>query len=80
MKRGATGRVHVTVAGGRRVRTFVPDPLPPNPPVTLDGRLQLLMMVQAVLALGRLDALSTFLRDTSLFLCMYVRKEALLSY
>ena len=34
---------------------------------------------QAHLALGRLDSLSTFLPDISLFLYMYVRKEAVLS-
>jgi Fic family protein len=34
---------------------------------------------QALLALGRLDIISTFLPDISLFLYMYVRKEAVLS-
>ena len=34
---------------------------------------------QALLALGRLDSISTFLPDISLFLYMYVRKEAVLS-
>lgn len=36
-------------------------------------------MDQALLALGRLDIVSTLLPDTSLFLYMYVRKEAVLS-
>ena len=36
-------------------------------------------MDQALLALGRLDSLSSLLPDTSLFLYMYVRKEAVLS-
>ena len=34
---------------------------------------------QALLALGRLDSVSTLLPDTALFLYMYVRKEAVLS-
>ena len=34
---------------------------------------------QALLALGRLDSVSVLLPDTSLFLYMYVRKEAVLS-
>jgi len=34
---------------------------------------------EALLALGRLDSVSTLLPDTSLFLYMYVRKEAVLS-
>jgi Fic family protein len=34
---------------------------------------------EALLALGRLDSVTTLLPDTSLFLFMYVRKEAVLS-
>jgi len=34
---------------------------------------------QALLALGRLDSISSLLPDTSLFLSMYIRKEAVLS-
>jgi Fic family protein len=44
----------------------------------LDGQLQQSLEF-AHLALGRLDALSTVLPDTSLFLYTYVRKEAVLS-
>ncbi len=36
-------------------------------------------LILALLALGRLDSLSTFLPDISLFLHMYVRKAAVLS-
>lgn len=78
MKRGATGRYDVTSVGGERVRAFVPFPLPPNPPVVLDGARQLLLE-QATLALGRLDSVSTLLPDPHLFLYTYVRKEAVLS-
>jgi len=77
MRRGRTGRYEVTVAGGEEVRAFVPVPLPPDPPLEftpLQGRLE-----AAFLALGRLDALSTLLPDTELFLYSYVRKEAVLS-
>ena len=77
MKRGVTGRYEVTATGGERVRAFVPAPLPPDPPLDLaplHGRLE-----AALLALGRLDALSTLLPDTDLFLYSYVRKEAVLS-
>jgi Fic family protein len=68
----------VTRAGGEEVRAFVPRPLPPQPPVTLDGARQLLLE-QALLALGRLDSISTLLPDPDLFLYSYVRKEAVLS-
>jgi Fic family protein len=78
MKRGVTGRYAVTRVGGEQVRAFVPRPLPPDPPVVLDGTRQLLLE-QALLALGRLDSISTLLPDPHLFLYSYVRKEAVLS-
>jgi Fic family protein len=78
MQRGLTGRYEVTTVEGERVRAFVPRPLPPKPPLQLDAPLQVLQE-QALLALGRLDALSTLLPDTHLFLYSYVRKEAVLS-
>jgi len=60
------------------VRAFVPAPLPPVPPLVLDGPLQQ-AMESAVLALGRLDGVSALLPDKALFLYAYVRKEAVLS-
>jgi len=78
MKRGETGRYEAMTAGGESVRAFIPTPLPPDPPLVLDGGLQPLLEA-AVLALGRLDGVSTLLPDKSLFLYSYVRKEAVLS-
>ena len=78
MRRGESGSHEVTSVGGERVRAFVPLPLPPTPALVLDGSLQQLLE-SAVLALGRLDAVSTLLPDHSLFLYAYVRKEAVLS-
>ena len=57
---------------------FVPHPLPPIPSVVLDAPL-LESLVRANVALGRLDAVTLLLPDTSLFLYFYVRKEAVLS-
>jgi Fic family protein len=68
----------VTTVAGESVRAFVPAPLPPEPSLDLDGRLQR-TLEGATLALGRLDGVSTLLPDTSLFLYTYVRKEAVLS-
>jgi Fic family protein len=68
----------VTTVGGEPVRAFVPTPLPPVPPLDLDGGAQRALEA-ATLALGRLDGVSTLLPDTSLFLYTYVRKEAVLS-
>ncbi len=66
MKRGETGQYETTAVGGERVEAFVPAPLPPTPPLDLavvQGPLE-----RALLALGRLDALSALLPDTHLFL------------
>lgn len=78
MKRGPTGRYDATTVAGETVRAFVPWPLPPDPPVVLDGPRQVLLE-RALLALGRLDSVSTLLPDGHLFLYSYVRKEAVLS-
>ncbi len=58
-------------------RAFVPPPLPPNPPVDLAPLQRLL--AEANQALGRLDGLASSLPDPSLFIYLYVRKEAVLS-
>ena len=78
VQRGQTGSYNVTNFGSESVRAFVPLPLPPVPPLALEGTLQQLLE-SAVLALGRLDSVSTLLPDEALFLYAYVRKEAVLS-
>lgn len=59
-------------------RTFVPAPLPPDPPITLDAELVSLLSA-ADLHLGRLDGIATTLPNPDLFVAMYVRYEAVLS-
>ena len=78
MQRGEIGRYETTNAGGEQVRAFVPVPLPPKPPVVLEGSMQRTLEA-ATLAIGRLDAVSTLLPDEALFLYSYARKEAVLS-
>jgi Fic family protein len=78
MRRGMTGRYEVTKVGGEEVRTFIPRPLPPDPPLELAGARQALLE-QALVALGRLDSISMILPSPHLFLYSYVRKEAVLS-
>lgn len=78
MKRGQTGRYTPAIAGGIACEAFVPAPLPPNPPLESDNKLQA-RINQAMLALGRLDAISSLLPDAHLFLYSYVRKEAVMS-
>ena len=71
------GRYEVTAAGGERVRAFIPAPLPPAPPLSLEGPL-LRSLEAASLALGRLEGANQLLEPT-LFVYSYVRKEAVLS-
>ena len=78
MERGPTGRFDVGRVGGEEVRAFVPNPLPPEPPLELSGGRQRLLE-RATLALGRLDSITTLLPDPQLFLYAYVRREAVLS-
>ena len=78
MHRGETGRYEVTAAGGERVRAFVPAPLPPTPALEMTPERQKLLEA-ALLACGRLDAVSGLLPDPDLFLYTYVRREAVLS-
>jgi Fic family protein len=59
-------------------RAFMPAPLPPEPPLKLDGELQGLLSA-ADRALGRLDGSVLTLPNPDLFVFMYVRKEAVLS-
>lgn len=79
MLRGLTGEYTTTsTAGGEVVRAFMPHALPPTPGLAIDGELRE-KLDAALLALGRLDSVTTLLPDTRLFLYSYVRKEAVLS-
>jgi Fic family protein len=71
------GRYMTTAVGGEQVHAFVPPPLPPVPPIRMEGLLSLLE--EANRAVGRLDGMTSILPDPPLFIYMYVRKEALLS-
>jgi len=78
MKRELQGHYVTISTVGEKAQAFVPAPLPPHPPVDWTPELRN-KFDQALLALGRLDSVSMLLPDTSLFLYMYVRKEAVLS-
>jgi Fic family protein len=73
-----SGKYVITSAVGEKVRAFVPNSLPPHPPIQLGPSIYDLME-RANRALGRLDGVSSLLPDPSLFIYFYVRKEALLS-
>lgn len=67
-----------TSTAGETFHSFVPELLPPQPPITFSDEAQDLYE-RANRALGRLDGISLLLPDTDLFIYLYVRKEAVLS-
>lgn len=74
---GRKGKWVTSTVTGETVRAFLPPDLPPRPPIDMSGLS--VLASEAMLALGRLDGVRSVAPDTSLFLYMYVRKEALLS-
>lgn len=66
----------VNIAGDEGVLAHIPPTLPPSP---LDFEKLIPTLGHADRALGRLDGLTRMMPDISLFLYMYVRKEAILS-
>lgn len=78
MERGLTGYYTPVIAGGVACDAFVPASLPPTPPLAINDKLQA-RINQAMLALGRLDAITSLLPEAHLFLYSYIRKEAVMS-
>jgi Fic family protein len=74
-----TGRYVSGSMAESRYQAFIPDPLPPQPPLDLAGDELISRKERADQALGRLDGITLMLPDPELFLYQYVRKEALLS-
>jgi Fic family protein len=78
MRRPPPGH-NVTVSTlGEAFQAFVPAPLPPQPPLQWSPALRR-RFDDALVALGRLDAVSSMLPNAELVLYSFVRKEAVLS-
>ena len=75
---GRAGKYQRNLSGEAEYRSFVPSPLPPEPPVVFDEELTMLV-ANAQRLLGLLEGKSSVIPSVSLFTAMYVRKEALLS-
>ncbi|MGH2843089.1 MAG: Fic family protein [Solirubrobacteraceae bacterium] len=72
------GRFVEVAVAGESFRAFLPNVLPPNPPLAVDAGMQTLLD-RANQELGRLDGITLLLPDPDRFLYSYVRKEAVLS-
>ncbi len=72
------GRLVMAQPGPDGFDAFVPRPLPPEPPLSIEPSTQVLLD-EANQALGRLDGVAHLLPDARLFLYSYVRKEAVFS-
>lgn len=75
MERGPTGILLPISFVGEKCSAFVPNSLPPLPPVLWSHP----HSERATVALGRLAGVTSLLPDPQLFLYSYVRKEAVLS-
>jgi Fic family protein len=78
MDRPAPGRYVTVTTAGEPFQAFVPAPLPPEPPVVWSAGLRR-RFDAALVALGRLDAVTALLPNAALLLYSFVRKEAVLS-
>jgi len=72
------GKLKTNLSGEAAYKSFLPAPLPPKPPIELDGEaVELLVKSNKQLAL--LEGLASRIPSVNLFVSMYVRKEALMS-
>lgn len=78
MRRPQPGSYVEIATAGEKFRAFVPAALPPDPPIVWSGELRR-RFDDALVALGRLDALTAHLPNAALLLYSFVRKEAVLS-
>ena len=75
MQKNRAGRQVKQLAG---YKAYIPELLPPTPPIKYDGELRNLLS-EADRGLAKLDGITTVLPNPELFIAMYVKKEALLS-
>lgn len=66
------------MAGSDGYSAFFPNPLPPSPPIDLDGE-RAVLLDEANHALGKLDGITLALWEPEFLIYTFARKEALLS-
>ena len=77
MKR-ISGTYHITKWGEEEVSAFIPSPLPPTPPLSLDAETRTALS-EAMAALGKLAVAADMVPNADWFLYGFVRKEALIT-
>lgn len=78
MRRPLQGHYQTVTTSDESFKAFVPAPLPPKPAIEWSPTLRR-RFDDALVALGRLDAITALLPDASLLLYSFIRKEAVLS-
>ncbi|MGE5417457.1 MAG: Fic family protein [Acidobacteriota bacterium] len=72
------GQFKLNLSGELQYKSFLPKPLPPNPPVAMDEE-AVSLLAKANRSIGILEGVSSQVPNIEMFVSMYVRKEALLS-
>lgn len=72
------GHYKSNLSGEMAYKSFVPNPLPPTPPIELSEDI-ISLLVKANSQLAVLESVATRIPNVELFVSMYVRKEALMS-
>ena len=72
------GHYKSNLSGEMAYKSFVPNPLPPAPPIELTEDI-VSLLVKANSQLAVLESVATRIPNVELFVSMYVRKEALMS-
>ena len=72
------GHYKSNLSGEMAYKSFVPNPLPPDPPIALTEDI-VTLLVKANSQLAVLESVATRIPNVKLFVSMYVRKEALMS-
>jgi Fic family protein len=72
------GSYKTNLSGALAYQSFCPRPLPPVPPIELDGE-TVELLVKANKQLALLDGIASRIPNLNLFVSMYIRKEALMS-
>ncbi|MBD5477623.1 MAG: Fic family protein [Lachnospiraceae bacterium] len=72
------GHYRTNLSGEMAYKSFVPNPLPPVPPIELTEDI-VAILIKAHSQIAVLESIATRIPNVELFISMYIRKEALMS-